>query len=119
MGWLKATWSRRYIHIDVIKGIYKNNKGKIKLETFGPSFAIERGVRQGNPLSPKLFIAILEDIISKIDWSKSGLYINGEYLSHLRFADDLVLLSECSTQLQQMMETLHLTSARVPGWGWK
>lgn len=93
--------------------MYTNNKGRIKLETLGPSFPIERGVMQGDPLSPKIFIAILEAIISELDWSKSGLYINGDYLSHLRFADDLVLFSESSSQLQHMIEALHLASIKV------
>lgn len=101
------------IYIKAIKSIYNNNKGRIKLETLGPSFPIERGVRQGDPLSPKIFIAILEAIISKLDWSKAGLCIKGDYLSHLRFADDLVLLSESSSQLQIMIETLHLASVKV------
>lgn len=100
-------------YINVIKSIYNNNTGKIKLETLGPSFSIERGVRQGDPLSPKIFIAILETIISEIDWSQSGLYIKGTFLSHLRFADDLVLLSESSTQLQYMIGTLHIASVKV------
>lgn len=44
------------------------NIGRTKLESIGQSFSIRRGVRQGNPLSPILFISILENIISKLDW---------------------------------------------------
>lgn len=100
-------------YIKIIQSIYKNNKGKIKLETLGPSFSIERGVRHGDPLSPTIFIAVLESVISKLDWSKQGLYINGTYLSHLRFADDLALISESSSQLQNMVETLNQASGKV------
>jgi hypothetical protein len=101
------------IYINVIKSIYNNNIGRVKLETLGPCFNIERGVRQGDPLSPKLFIAILESIINKLNWSESGIKIQDTYLSHLRFADDLVLLSERDSQLQNMIESLHQASIRV------
>lgn len=100
-------------YIQVIRSIYNNNTGRIKLETLGPTFPINRGVRQGDPLSPKIFIALLESIIGKLDWRYLGLNIDGSYLSHLRFADDLVLLSESSSQLQLMMESLHSASIEV------
>ncbi|KAG6454358.1 hypothetical protein O3G_MSEX008707, partial [Manduca sexta] len=99
-------------YIRVIRSIYSNNKGKIKLETLGKSFPIERGVRQGDPLSPKIFIAILENVINKVEWTGLGLYIQGVFLSHLRFADDIVVLSETSSQLQHMIKSLQLASAK-------
>lgn len=92
-------------YIDIIRNIYKGSTAKIKLESTGPTFSIERGVKQGDPLSPKLFISILESIIRRFNWEKTGLNINGKYLSHLRFADDLVLMSESSTQLQSMIDS--------------
>nr|XP_032529546.1 uncharacterized protein LOC116779396 [Danaus plexippus plexippus] len=55
---------------------------------------IGRGVKQCDPLSPKLFIAVLEDILRALDWEDRGLNIYGKRLSHLRFAYNIVLLSE-------------------------
>lgn len=100
-------------YIDIISNIYKSSTAKIKLESTGPTFSIGRGVKQGDPLSPKLFISLLESIIKRLNWEKTGLNINGKYLSHLCFADDLVLLSESSTQLQSMIDSLNTASKQV------
>lgn len=102
---------RKYINI--LKYLYSNSSSRVKLETVGPEFPIRRGVRQGDPISPRIFIAVLESIISELDWKNCGLSIEGRYLSHLRFADDLVLLSESSQQLQYMLDTLHKASRQV------
>lgn len=100
-------------YIDILKAIYTKSTSRVKLETIGPSFQVKRGVRQGDPLSPRIFIAILESIISNLDWQKQGLLIQGKTLSHLRFADDLVLLAESAPNLQYMIETLHKASRQV------
>ncbi|CAH2101778.1 unnamed protein product [Euphydryas editha] len=97
----------------VLKNIYDNNTSRVKLETTGPPIQIKRGVRQGDPISPTIFIAVLESIIGKLNWEKVGININGRYLSHLRFADDIVLLSESTTQLQLMINSLHEESRKA------
>lgn len=52
---------------------------------------MQRGVRQGHPISPTIFSAVLERLFRNLDWETQGITINGEHLSHLRFADDLIL----------------------------
>lgn len=100
-------------YITILKHLYNDCSSRVKMETTGPNFPVRRGVRQGDPLSPKIFIAVLESIINKLDWGNCGLYIQGKYLNHLRFADDLVLLSESNLQLQYMLDTLHSASRQV------
>ncbi|CAF4888459.1 unnamed protein product [Pieris macdunnoughi] len=100
-------------YISVIKRIYNNSKSRFKLETAGPWFPIKRGVRQGDPLSPLLFLATLVTVISQLNWKGRGIKINDAYLSHLRFADDLVLLSETGQEIQYMLESLNNASKRV------
>lgn len=48
----------------------------------------------GDPLSPSIFNIVLEEIFRSLDWKGRGLQISGEYLSNLRFADDLVLIAK-------------------------
>ncbi|XP_028028075.1 coiled-coil domain-containing protein 63-like [Bombyx mandarina] len=69
--------------------------------------------KTGGPPFPNTIISILENIIGKLDFHKIGLCIKGEYLSHLRFADDLALLSETAGQMQHMIETQHQASIKV------
>lgn len=100
-------------YVQVLKYLYKNNTSRVKLETAGPPIPIKRGVRQGDPLSPRIFIAVLEMIIGKLNWDKSGICIEGKHISHLRFADDIVLLSENSTELESMLQALQQASREV------
>lgn len=37
---------------------------------------IQRGVRQGDTISPKLFLSALANIFKTIDWSDKGISIN-------------------------------------------
>lgn len=99
-------------YIEILKELYKSCKAIVKLERKGKPFPIKRGVRQGDPISPNMFTALLEHIFKNLNWSKLGININGEYLNHLRFADDIVLLSDNYQDLKYMLETLDEESQR-------
>lgn len=100
-------------YIRLITNIYKNMKAKIQTERTGEYFPIQRGVRQGDPMSPKLFSAVLEHIFRHLEWSKYGLNVNGVQLTHLRFADDLILISQDPGNLQEMLKQLVYESEKV------
>ncbi|GBP53971.1 Retrovirus-related Pol polyprotein from type-2 retrotransposable element R2DM; Endonuclease [Eumeta japonica] len=69
-------------YIRILMNIYSKSTAPIRLKTTGEEFPIEKGVRQGDPVSPKLFSAALEMIFRNLDWNKNGLNINGENLNH-------------------------------------
>lgn len=93
-------------YIRILKNVYTKSTTQVKLESIGEEFPVERGVRQGDPISPKIFAAVLEMIFRNLDWTNKGLNINGENLSHLRFADDLILFSENPKTLKEMLQQL-------------
>ena len=74
---------------------------------------IKRGVRQGDTISPKLFTATLESIFRRLNWEHKGVKIDGEFLSNLRFADDIFLCTETPQELQQMLQELSDESRRM------
>ena len=74
---------------------------------------IKRGVRQGDTISPKLFTATLESIFRRLNWENKGVKIDGEFLSNLRFADDIFLCTETLQELQHMLQELSDESRRM------
>ncbi|EPB75288.1 hypothetical protein ANCCEY_05629 [Ancylostoma ceylanicum] len=73
---------------------------------------VSKGVKQGDTISPKLFSAGLEMVIRKLNLEK-GINIDGEHLTHLRFADDLVLPGEDADTVQKMLRELEIEGRKV------
>ena len=74
---------------------------------------IKRGVRQGKTFSPKLFTATLESIFRRLNWENKGVKIDGQFLSNLRFADDIFLCTETPQELQHMIQEPSYESRRI------
>nr|XP_054765176.1 uncharacterized protein LOC129271950 [Lytechinus pictus] len=90
--------------------MYSQANATIHLHKDSDEFPINRVVRQGDTVSPKLFNAALEEIIRKLDWESTGLNIEGECLHHLRFADDIFLITDDGHKLENMLNDLNTES---------
>ena len=101
------------IYIKVLEHIYRNAKSYIRLHKDSASFRLGKGIRQGDTSSPKLFTACLEKVFSNLQWQQKGIKIDGEFLSHLRFADDIIVFANNIKQLQQMLIELNEASLKV------
>ena len=82
-------------------------------EREGPPFRLERGVHQRDPISPKLFTSLLEDVIREMKWGQEyGISLNEYRLANLRFAD-IVLFANKASDLEAMLQDLSNHSTRV------
>ena len=61
---------------------------------------------QFHDVQPRLHAEPVERLIK-------GINIDGGYLNHLRFADDISNTTEASTELQQMLDNLNRESKKV------
>ena len=99
--------------IQLLQSIYGNASATTKLHEMSQPISIKRGVRQGDTISPKLFTAALENIFRGLNWERKGININGSYLNHLRFADDIVIVAKTPQELQEMIQEFNEGSLKV------
>ena len=87
-------------------------------------FTSSRGIRQGDPLSPYLFVLCMERLSHLIAWAvEDGLWRpitisrGGPPLTHLCFADDLLIFAEVAMDqvdiIKSCLETFCQTSGQI------
>lgn len=91
----------------VLRDMYQHSYGHIKLEGFlSKRFNIRKGTEQGHPLSPDLFKHFLNDLSLLIDLANCP-ELNGIKISHLLWADDLILLALDKVTAQNQLNLLN------------
>ena len=101
------------VYIEILKDIYNDSSVTVHMHKESEKIRIKRGVRQGDTISPKLFTATLESVFRRLNWENKGVKIDGEFLSNLRFADDIFLCTETPQELQHMLHELSDESRRM------
>uniref|UniRef100_A0A914QT94 Reverse transcriptase domain-containing protein n=1 Tax=Panagrolaimus davidi TaxID=227884 RepID=A0A914QT94_9BILA len=89
--------------IEIIKMIYAHGSSSVNVGTSSVPINVQKGVRQGDTLSPLLFILVLQLALNQVNW-KNGININGSILGHLDFADDIALLSQTLEGAQSLLD---------------
>ena len=91
----------------VLKHMYQNSTGQIKLSGFlSEKFHVNKGTEQGHPLSPDLFKLYIRDLSPQLDQENCPKLLN-QLVSHLLWADDLILLALDPETLQKQLNSLN------------
>ena len=102
----------------LLKRLYSGQQGRVKTDRLSKWFDIQRGTKQGDPLSSLLFNALLEYVMRPIKdkWASKryGVQLGhtGDMrITNLRFADDVMLVARTLPQLQQMLHDMKIASS--------
>ena len=74
---------------------------------------INRGIFQGDALSPLLFVISLIPLSLLLRKTKYGCDLNGEKMNHLLYLDDLKLYAKSEIGLESLVNTVRIFSADV------
>ena len=94
--------------INLLRDINETSQAAVRVDGETEQwFKTNRGTRQGDPISPTVFIADLERAMDKIKERESGISIQGININNLRFADDVDLLEEKRAELEHSLKILN------------
>ena len=87
--------------------MYSHSTAQIKLSNHvSDKFNVDKGTEQGHPLSPDLFKVFLSDLSPLLERLNCP-DLMGKIVSHLLWADDLVLFALDPKTLQSQLDSLH------------
>ena len=97
-------------YVRQLEALYYNQTAAVKTDRQHRAFSTQRGVKQADPLSSLLFNACLEQLAQQLKekWSTQAYGIQlgfapETWLTNLRFADDILLISTTLPQLTHML----------------
>lgn len=92
--------------IRILQLYYENNTSQVRVDnSYSEPFCVDLGVKQGCILSPILFALYLNDLA---DLLPDGLNVLNNPVKILLYADDIVILSDSPSKLQNMIDTLYM-----------
>ena len=102
-------------YINVLRSLYNDQSAQVKTDKLSRKFSIERGTKQGDPLSSMLFNSLLEKMMARvkdrISGKKYGIQMgttDSSRVNNLRFADDVLLIGRSLAQVTDMLTEVSL-----------
>ena len=112
-------------YVNLLQTLYKRQTATIMAGEESRSFAISRGVKQGDPISSFLFVVVMESIFRTLKkrWGRLNAQRAGQYygivlddpqdpLTNLRFADDVLLIASSKRDVGRMLADLSVEAAK-------
>ena len=91
-----------------IRNIYRQPSSCIQINgELTEWFEVTAGVRQGDSLSPILFALFINDLVLELKEIEAAVYIGGQQLPILLYADDIVLISPDIHKAQAQLNVLN------------
>ena len=99
--------------LEVVKDFYSCTTTAVCTKTSSTApITIERGVKQGCPLSPILFNVVMEVLIRAAEGvPRAGYRVANSVIKSLAYADDLCVLASTPELLQQILDRLQQASS--------
>ncbi len=85
---------------DACNTVFKTHNGRTR------KLCIERGVKQGDPLSSFLFAFAIDATLAKLDPERHGFVHEQIRMSHIAYADDIVLFGNTAAKVNAAIELL-------------
>ena len=93
--------------VRVCQGLYEEVEASVILDGEQSRwFKVEKGLRQGCPLSPLLYSIYVMGMVEELEDRGLGVKEEEEWCGALLYADDIVLLAESPDELQRMLDTV-------------
>ena len=93
--------------LTALKSLYHSVSSCVRInQCFTDWFGVSSGLRQGCSISPILFNLFINDLAFKIKALGKGIKVGDDMVSILLYADDVVLLASCATDLQAMLDSV-------------
>lgn len=101
--------------INWVKLLHKSGRMSLMLNRWmQPEFEPTRGVKQGDPLSPLLFLLSLEPLCNLLRRNTSlGLRVGSRYVTGAYFADDSTLISKDVPSVLKQLELVQVQTATM------
>ena len=93
--------------LEMYKASYTDTSYKIKLNgKLSEKIRNNVGVKQGGHESPGQFLAFIEPLLRALSLVDAGVKIDKTKVNNLAYADDIVLIAESISKLQELVDTL-------------
>ncbi|CAG2239279.1 unnamed protein product [Mytilus edulis] len=95
--------------LNALKSLYHKVQSCVKVNgKITQWFDVQCGLKQGCVLSPILFNTFINNLVSEVKSLNFGIPIEEEKICILLYADDIVLLVENESDLQMLLDVLHM-----------